>query len=173
VDIATGEESKTTRQLSTGMNGLEKSMATAESLNQRYFLLNYFRWTTRDAGDESDANGSDDAQNIPENKGLITNKGAMAPQYGPQVQPVYEDYGQQPYTQRPARPEQPAQGQMDPGQIYAAAVNSAKIYAKNTDSYNKQLNKWLNILAANGFDTADPAFMQQLQADIEMARNGA
>ena len=62
VDTQTGEQLGPYTGIGYGANGTDKSGATALTMAKRYFLMNFFHFTTRELNDEQDAH---DSGNIP------------------------------------------------------------------------------------------------------------
>lgn len=170
VDVATGETIGPFLQPSAGANGTDKSVASALSLAERYFLLKYFQFTTRELADEPDAHDSSSipgklAQEYPDAQSYNAGTGYM-PQRS-------QNYPMQPSAQQPQPqsqrgvaampttppPVQPSDGN---GDLYEKAAAALMMFQKGTPSHNETLQSWMSYLNRNGYNTAEPSFAQRL-----------
>ena len=188
IDTVTGEEVGPFTQIAAGANGIDKSISSALSLAERYFLLKYFQITTREPDAEPDMH---DADNIP---GLGTDQPVTARvENAINAQPVASVSRQQPSM--PAAPlpqQQPAMqpqvtpqqyqmtqqmlgvqaGQNKANETYAKAVEELMYFEQGTESHTKTLNHWLTQLRLAGFDTSVPEFAQTLTLTAQSRRMG-
>lgn len=173
IDTDTGEKAGPFVGYGYGANGTDKSGATALSMAKRYFLMNFFQFTTRELADEQDAH---DSGNIPgfapgqEPKNLSN---ARAPQAVPAPQPYvpaaqpFVPQGQA-YPQPQAySPSTPAQGQYaapqqgiypQPGTGMMQAPVQAPGPAQNQNQNQGQAGP------AGDFNSADPAIQTAISA---------
>ena len=171
VDVATGEAIGPFLQPSAGANGTDKSIASALSLAERYFLLKYFQFTTREMGDEPDAHDSSSipgklAQDYPNARSYNAGTGYIpkpqTPYYSaepvPGQQPAPPRYNAVPQAATPA-PSQASAGTVD---LYEKAAAALMMFQKGTPSHNDTLQIWMNNLSRNGYNTAEPSFAQRL-----------
>lgn len=85
IDTETGEKAGPFPIIASGMNGTDKSCASAIAQAERYFFLKFFHIATRDKEAEPDAHDSETVTGIPHEvaPGIDLNKrGAMAPAPG-------------------------------------------------------------------------------------------
>lgn len=185
IDTVTGEELGPYTQIAAGANGIDKSISSALSLAERYFLLKYFQITTREPDTEPDMH---DADNIP---GLGKDQPVTAKaENAINAKPVASAAAQQ----RPvaAMPQQPAmQPQVTPQQYqmtqqmigaqnaqnkaseaYAKAVEELMYFEQGTESHTRTLNHWLTQLRLVGYDTSVPEFAQTLTLTAQSRRMG-
>ena len=162
IDTLTGEQAGPFIGFGYGANGTDKSGATAMSMAKRYFLMNFFHFTTRETADEQDAH---DSGNIPgfsasqQPNNLNNSRSAQAvpaPQpYMPQGQPAAVQgapYGQPPIY-CPVAP--PAPGQYAPQA--PAGYASAPVHARGSQAPQQ-------ATPAGQFNQADPAIQAAISA---------
>lgn len=121
LDTTTGEKAGPFISFGFGANGTDKSGATAMSMAERYFLLRFFHFTTREANEEPDAHDSgfipgigraEQPQNLSPAQSVQAEQVplpayAPAPQAQPQPQPQYQpQYQPQPQPQYQGGPYQ-------------------------------------------------------------------
>lgn len=176
VDVNTGETIGPFLQPSAGANGTDKSIASALSLAERYFLLKYFQFTTHEKTDEPDAHDSSSipgklAQEYPDAR---TYQGGTG--YMPLPQAAWPGTQQQPVQQPPMPPqrtaEPPQYNASTPAAIpvkpqagenlYEQAALALMNFQNGTKSHNDTLNAWMNTLNRYGYNTAEPGFAQRL-----------
>lgn len=171
IDTDTGEKAGPFVGYGYGANGTDKSGATALSMAKRYFLMNFFQFTTRELADEQDAH---DSGNIPgfapgqEPRNLSSGRAPQAvpaPQpYVPAAQP-FVPQGQaypQPQTYSPSAP---AQGQYAAPQqgIYpqpGAGMMQAPVQAPGPAQKQSQGQTG----PTGDFNSADPAIQTAISA---------
>ncbi len=179
VDVDSGETSGPYICTGAGNNGLDKSVASAMALAERYFLLKFFHFTTRHADDEPDAH---DASDIPANIPMSAMAPVPAQQggYAPAA-PAPAPYQQQERRPSPAPPSyapQQRQGAPQPnqqpngGDMYRRAVSELANFDSGTASFNEALNRWMTVLNQYGFNTADMSFAKQLTDASQNMRYG-
>lgn len=103
IDVESGEKAGPFLSYGYGANGTDKSGASAMSMAERYFLLRFFHFTTREAQDEQDAHDSGNIPGIPKDQQpgtlaqgqMVQAVPAPAP-YVPQAQPQTPSYCPQP-----------------------------------------------------------------------------
>ena len=112
VNVETGEKEGPYIGFGYGANGTDKSGASAMSMAKRYFLQNFFQFTTRETTDEQDAH---DASNIPGLKNVPgvqstgpVQKGPVVPAPAPFVPGAPAGTAQGPSYGTTAKPETPA-----------------------------------------------------------------
>ena len=182
VDAATGETVGPFTIYSAGANGTDKSIATAISLAERYFLLKYFQITTHDTDEEPDMHDSSDInilshqqsnrqapQTVQSQPMFQTQFPSFAQPLHPAVPPTYGNPGKTP-SQAPRMQETAKTGNYSPEQldIYSKAVNALAYFEKDTQSHQNTLNVWMSALARAGFDTSDVTFAATL---VQTAQN--
>lgn len=171
VDTETGETLGPFRQISAGANGTDKSIASALSLAERYFLLKYFQITTHEPEEEPDLHDSETLPGIAKNEQPIS-----APESnGKGVQRMNQRQATQnpvsaPQTYMPNGPATTMQ--KTPEQNYNAAVEALMYFNEGTESHNRALNYWLTQLRMSGYDTSDPAFVKNLTMTAQSRRLG-
>ena len=170
VDVETGETAGPFVMPGDGANGTDKSMASALSLSERYFLLKYFKLTTREKDDDIDAH---DSSTIPGGLTLpdARDKGrgpayAPAPQYAPVTAQAPAQA-----TAAPAPSPAEAPAAATPG-IWEQAVNSLACFDAGTQTHNEMLAKWLSALNRCGYDTSVPGFAGLLAEAAQARREG-
>lgn len=78
MDVDSGETAGPYTAYGFGANGTDKSGATAMSMAERYFLLRFFHFTTRELQDEQDAHDSENIPGIPHSEQPRSVSGAKA-----------------------------------------------------------------------------------------------
>lgn len=178
IDENTGEVIGPFTQIAGAANGTDKSVATAISLAERYFLLKYFQITTHETELEIDARNTDFVPGLQENKqanpAVIqpnTTKATQQVQQRPQptATPVQQFTPQQPVQK--AQQSQNVQGEMS-NQTYKEAVEQLMYFEAGTDSHSKMLNHWLTQLRLAGFNTSEPSFTANLVNLAQARRTG-
>lgn len=171
IDTDTGEKAGPFVGYGYGANGTDKSGATALSMAKRYFLMNFFQFTTRELGDEQDAH---DSGNIPgfapgqEPKNLNNARATQAvpaPQpYVPAAQP-YAPQGQV-YPQQPVYcPIAPAQGQYAAPQQGAYPQQGAGMMQAPAQAPGPAPQQAPGQASPTGeFNSADPAIQTAISA---------
>lgn len=101
VDVDTGETDGPYIHIGYGANGTDKSGATALSMAKRYFLMNYFNFTTREAADEQDAHDSGNIPGIASGEGSPQNLSATR---SAQAVPAPAPYSGMPQPAQPVAP---------------------------------------------------------------------
>lgn len=171
IDTDTGEKAGPFVGYGYGANGTDKSGATALSMAKRYFLMNFFQFTTRELADEQDAH---DSGNIPgfapgqEPRNLNNGRAVQAvpaPQpYVPAAQP-FVPQGQaypQPQTYSPSTP---AQGQYAaPQQGIYPQPGTGMMQAPVQASGPAQKQNKGQAGPAGDFNSADPAIQTAISA---------
>lgn len=159
VDVASGEKLGPFLQTAAGANGTDKSIASAESLCQRYFILKYFNITTREMDEEPDAHDSSAIPgnvNYPDAAEYDAGRG-YRPVQQPMRQTAPQGYGrgaqQAQMTPNPARTKE---------DLYNSAAAELANFGTGTQSHNIVLNKWLTSLNQAGYNTSDPSFTASL-----------
>lgn len=182
VDVDSSQTAGPFLQPAAGANGTDKSIASALSLSERYFLLKYFQFTTRETADEPDAHDSSTipgrlAQDYPDAQTYGRDSGYM-----PMPQnPYYAAEGavpQQPQPQTQPFPTQPPQYNaaalqptVNPGEnVYEKAVSALAQYREGTPSHNTTLQIWMNFLNKGGYNTSEPGFVQKLTRHAQAVR---
>lgn len=186
-DTTTGEVVGPFRQIAAGANGTDKSISSALSLAERYFLLKYFQITTREPDAEPDMHDSENIPGIakdeqpvsvPEKSSGGAQKQTTAPisiQQPASNAPVPPQVFQQPATPLPQNSlskQQPQAGTVTSEETYSKAIESLAYFNEGTDSHTKTLNYWLTQLRLAGYDTSDPAFVQTLSGTAQAKRLG-
>lgn len=182
VDVNTGETDGPYRIVSQGANGMDKSVSSAISLAERYFLLKFFQITTRDIKDEPDAQDGDALPGIPagsqpDNASApqIAKAQQAAPMHAPARQPAPAQ-GHNPYATPPTykAPVQPANAApfnpSDPN--ITAAVNSIMMFDAGTPSHQQALNQSIQGLTSLGYQCFAPRFIDNLVEMGQAAREG-
>ncbi len=154
VDAETGETAGPFVMPGDGANGTDKSMASALSLSERYFLLKYFKLTTREKDDDIDAH---DSSAIP---GGLTLPDARDRGRGPAYAPAPQ------YAPVTAPPAAAAPG------VWEQAVDSLACFDAGTQTHNDMLAKWLSALNRCGYDTSVPGFAGRLSETAQARREG-
>ena len=173
VDVETGETIGPFLQPSAGANGTDKSIASALSLAERYFILKYFQFTTREKGDEPDAHDSSSipgklTQDYPDAKPYYSGNGYMPapenPYYSMSGQSMQQPLPAAPPKYTPApKPAMPAAPTLQPGRnMYEEAAIALSQYQQGTQTHNETLQMVMNALNQNGYNTAEPGFVQKL-----------
>ncbi len=176
VDVATGETIGPFLQPAAGANGTDKSIASALSLAERYFILKYFQFTTREKGDEPDAHDSTSipgrlAQDYPDAKPYYGGNGYYPAQQNPyysmggqNAQPAQQTQPAAPPKYTPAPPQaMPAAPALKPGRnMYEDAAIALSQYQQGTKTHLETLQMVMNALNQNGYNTAEPGFVQKL-----------
>lgn len=168
IDIDSGEMIGPIVQGASGANGTDKSIASAESLCERYFLLKQFHITTREMDDEPDAHDCSTIPgniNYPDAKDYGSGRGYSPMQQQAPATPAQQQHA---FQQVPPAPgyQFSAQNQtaapQDPHAAYEAAINELANFGKGTQSHTNVLNKWLIALNQCGYDTSVPTFAGNL-----------
>lgn len=163
LDTDTGETTQKFRYFSSGMNGLDKSLTTAISTAERYFLLKFFHIPTKDGRDEAD--NHDSRVVIPEGCARVQEDRHQAA--GRAVRPVQPTHLQRPTpVPTPMQPAQPVQSD------YEAAVRRLMMFDKNTLSHQQVLTEVLASLSLSGHDVSDPQFTSELVEEAQRRRTG-
>ena len=176
VDVATGETVGPFLQPSAGANGTDKSIASALSLAERYFLLKYFQFTTREKTDEPDAHDSDDipgrlakdypaAQTYNRGAGLMPQGPYYAASPASQGAPATQADGGPyvaPQKTQPAAMPQPQAAPEQPQNLYEQAAMALMRFQAGSKTHNEILQQVMIDLNKAGYNTADPGFAQQL-----------
>lgn len=169
VDVQSGETLGPLEFNMQSSNGIDKSMPTAISNCERYFLLKFFGITTREKDTETDAHYVDNTirQNSVPAAQPAAGQYAQMPEPGAQAAPA-----QLFPTQSVPQYKTPAQGQMlSPQQMYESAVNALSYFPEGTQSHSETLRRWQENLASVGYPAYDPAFTQSLVATASTKRN--
>ncbi len=119
IDTETGEQAGPYNMVAAGANGTDKSCASALALAERYFLLKFFHFSTRDADLEPDAH---DSSNLPglsrdqQPSNASPKQACAAPNQAPQRQGGYAPAPAPaaPMTAAPYPPQQPYAPQPSP-----------------------------------------------------------
>lgn len=187
IDVETGQTVGPLLQPAAGANGTDKSIASALSLAERYFLLKYFQFTTREAADEPDAHDSSSipgrlSQEYPDAKTYQRGSGYAAMPTGPYYAATPTPQGQKQQAQQapmtppqynpaPApAPAQPIQQAANQGEIYDNAIAALAQFQEGTQTHNETLQIWMNFLNRNGYNTSEPGFAQQLVRRAQSVR---
>ena len=170
-DVNTGESLGPIRTISAGANGTDKSIASALSLAERYFLLKFFRISTREKNDEPDAHDSDTVPGIP-NKDMQPVNDPVVSFQAPA--PASRAYPQQPQYSVPSQggyPPRPDYGQMPPPTYHpnpvpnnpaifnlkdpavAQAAQKLSYFDKGTPTHQLALNEAIGFLNSQGICT--------------------
>ena len=198
VDVESAETLGPISVIADSANGIDKSTAGAMTLAERYFLLKFFHITTREKGDELDAN---DAENVPGIPAAAQRRATAAQAADASVQAAVAAYGQgyqpHPYPQQmpptqgwraprsqapqqnnyPAPPQYmqpaPVQGSVhiDENNPYIRdAVNALAFFDRGTASHRERMNQVIGNLAAAGIPCTDEAFIENLQEAAQARR---
>lgn len=185
IDTATGEELGPYTQIAAGANGIDKSISSALSLAERYFLLKYFQITTREPDTEPDMHDADDIPGLGKDQ-PVTAKVENAIN----AKPITSAAPQQQAV--PATPQQPMvqpqvtqqqyqmtqqllgaqNAQSKASETYAKAVEELMYFEQGTESHTRTLNHWLTQLRLVGYDTSVPEFAQTLTLTAQSRRMG-
>lgn len=159
VDVDTNETVGPIKMISSGANGIDKSISSAMSLAEKYFLLKYFHITTREKDEEPEAHDSETLPGIPSSEQPITPAECAKranPPYAMPVQPQAQPQ-QMPAQQYPNQTQQ-----QTPDQVYENAVRTLMNFDKGTRSHADALNRVMVSLNLAGYNTADPTFATTL-----------
>ena len=184
-DIESGDKFGPFTSYGFGANGTDKSGASAISLAKRYFLLNFFNFTTHEAVDEPDAHDSGYIHGLGPDGQPLNLPAGKAHEAVPATPYPAPQGGTGNYTNAPAGPAAPANaypGGMpqpvggyqggyagpqpaaekgfnpnDPG--IRAVISVLANYDKGTASHKKVLNENLGRLKASGYNSNDPNFV--------------
>lgn len=178
VDAETGEQRGPFVYPGAGANGTDKSMASAISLCERYFLLKYFKITTREKDDEPDAHDSSQLPggmaNYPDAKDYTAGSGYAPalntyPGPAPALHPVHQPMQQYQQYQGYVPPQN---NNITKENVYENAVNAIAQFEVNTKSHTDVVNAWMVMLKMNGIDTSAVNFTQKLIEDAQARREG-
>ena len=188
-DTQTGEEAGPFFITSSGANGTDKSMASALALAERYFLLKFFRITTREKNDEPDAHDCDTVPGIPKEQQQMPAgpfqpvaatqeqggtgqprhmKGTFQATVNPTAGPEYSAppaYQPQPAT---AMPGAPVFDLRNPEIL--AAVDRLVYFDKGTPTHQQTLNAVMAQLSSRGFNCFVPNFIENLTEAAQAKR---
>ena len=170
IDVDTGESVGPYTMIASGANGIDKSISSALSLAERYFLLKAFHITTREKEDEPDAHDCDSLPGIPTEQQPKTASDWKGPK-------GYAPAPPQPYMQQntPSTFQQQHHGKTTtpaktPDMTYENAVNTLMNFEAGTKSHSDTLNRLLIALNISGYNTADPSFASSLVNDAQARR---
>ncbi len=171
VDTETGEERGPFIMPAAGANGTDKSMASALALAERYFLLKYFRITTRDLDEEPDAHDSENVPGIPD---TMASPGSTLPvptAFPPSRQPspaaTLPGFATQ---QGPVQTHAPQARTKE--QLYDDAARELSCFDAGTPSHGNVLTVWMTKLNLAGYDTTTPNFAANLVEFGQALREG-
>lgn len=200
MDTQTGETAGPYKCYGYGANGTDKSGASAMSMAERYFLLRFFHFTTREMGDEQDAHDSGNIPGLPSGeqpKNLAPGRAVQAtpapqPWAGavqpttPQGQPftppincpVMPQYGYGGQPQMPAGPQTMAAAtptgefnQSDPN--IQVAITALMGFEKGTAAWQRCLNEQIGKLSNLGYKCMNNDFVEKLGDTAQAFRNGS
>ena len=160
VDTQTGEQLGPYTGIGYGANGTDKSGATALTMAKRYFLMNFFHFTTRELNDEQDAH---DSGNIP---GIASGENgpkdltsAQAVQAIPAPNPQYH-------------PSSPTGEFNESDPAIQIAITALMNYNKNTPSHQRVLNEHIGRLCNMGYAATSQEFINRLVETAQSIREG-
>ena len=179
MDVETGDTAGPFVMSAAGANGTDKSMASALSLAERYFLLKFFRITTREKADEPDAHDSDTLPGIPaevqqplqqpvQSYGQPVQAAPLPGGYQPFQPAPQNDYSAPPRYQKTPGPGMPMDNGFNPSNPdIVNAVNRLVNFEAGTYTHSQVLNECLGNLAARGLNCTNEKFVDNL---VEMAQ---
>ena len=164
VDVDTNETIGPIIMTASGANGIDKSISSALSLAERYFLLKYFHITTREKDEEPDAHDCESLPGIPAGQQPTTARDWKGPQgYAPATPQVYQQQTYQgAYLNTQTKPQQE--------NLYENAINTLMNFEAGTKSHADSLNRLLISLNLAGYNTADPTFASNLVNEAQARR---
>lgn len=192
LDTETGERSEPYIAVGCGANGTDKSYASAVTLAKRYFLMNFFHFSTREASDEPDAHDSNSIPGLKSATPASPMQAAGAPAAQRQSQPQRQNTPQAPtgnaggrvnsyptppeYNKAPAA--MPPQGATTTQQDFqhpavVEAIQKLAQFDMKTASHAEVLNRIVGDLFSKGFQI-DQTFVDNLnEAGQAMRENRA
>lgn len=175
VDASTGETFGPLTMSSAGANGTDKSISSALALAERYFLLKFFRITTREKNDEPDAHDCDYVPGIPKERQAPMQQNASYPAqqpaqpmmpYGPSPAPDYASMAPPSYGQTQVQ----GYGFSAKDPNITNAVLRLVNFNIGTPSHSQMLNEVVGQLAAQGYNCAEPHFLENLTESAQAMR---
>lgn len=201
VDCDTGEQAGPFHIVASGANGTDKSCASALALAERYFLLKFFHFTTRDADMEPDAHDSSNLPGLPADaqpqnasasqacsarqpvQGGGNQRGyaapapaqgggyATQPAYGPQPPQVNIYQGVPQYQPQPAAPASAAPFDENIP-IVKEAIERLVFFEKGTPNHQQTLNECIGRISSTGLPCNNMQFINNLIEAAQARREG-
>jgi len=179
LDAETGETLGPFGMPAGNMNGIDKSVSSAISFAERYFLKEFFHFTTREQDDEPDATNTDFLPGIGrEYQGAPASPVAASGQQGHGTPTPAGGYLRQPapYASAPAYTPAPAPAQSIPmgadenNPIVAGVISKLMNFEKGSPTHQKILNQAIGEMTANGINSTNPNFLGWLVETAQARR---
>lgn len=196
-DPETGDRTPAVRSMGVGMNGFDKSAATANSVAERYFILKYFHVPCADSASEIDAH---DDSYVPGLEKFRNAPSGAAPTTAPVQPPIPAATAQTVTTSRQATPDMAAQpwpattglpqsqgslfgdmpkeeaqphgdSQPTPEEAWSMAAEILSRFAEGTVTYQKKIDQAFTRLTAYGYADTD-SMRAMLESEARAIRNG-